>query len=205
MAAGAFSGNWGGSNFGGKVAQFSVGICTEATLTKEEADKVFAEMPDNVDLSYLYNLAAVLQMLPSDYSLPPPVTSAIRRLLDDISDIELAPIEFLASLQIILEHVEHENALSWLRKAVQGRQNADGGFGIYPGDPSDFCSTYLNVRLLTNLGLPFDRNAVLTWLLSHKLPQGGFSMNDYGAFDLDATFYALHTLVLMSETVKGGS
>lgn len=85
-------------------------------------------------------------------------------------------------------------AVDWLKKC----QNADGGFGFYPGTTSYVENCYYCLESLSMLGqLPLYDKRTENFILWSQTTSGGFSRNIRAAPFLDSTWHAVRALAAL--------
>jgi hypothetical protein len=89
----------------------------------------------------------------------------------------------------------HEPIDGSLAEHVLVLRRADSSFGTVNADveaPSEFMSTFMAAELLKTLGVVWDTNKTIDWLLRYRNRDGGFGTN--GRSNLRSTFHAVASL-----------
>jgi prenyltransferase beta subunit len=116
---------------------------------------------------------------------------------------------YMADRFLTYRGIPHENWLEKIKEKtanwLRSDQNADGGFGVTTGQPSNMQSTFLAIRSLYLLGeRPSDVDKAIRWIASHQKEDGGFSGTLTTSSDLLFTYYSVGSLIMLDE-MKGGA
>ena len=165
------------------------------------ATSILADIPNELTPANLYTLAAILEMLPTDFQISDSVTKSVTDVINQILREGIQPTsEYLLCLKIISDKLKlgTEELSNYLVNQAKSMQSNQGGFAAEPGDEPDVYSTYACVRILCELRASFDKSKAYQWLMQRRLNTGGFrEVEGKPIFSLSSTYYALSAIKIL--------